>query len=416
MLFRNHAVVLAILEGHCRCGGVAYRLKPPYEFAPLESCAKVHLALAGGDGFRLVVGEELLAGDGSWQLCRRCGTMLFFRHQDGRRYCLASTLDRSELLPGALHAAAGSGKWRPRTLGFIQRGFAVDAEIDGDTPLAWAARSGDLQSFRALLEHGAEPSKAIDASAIQGQEAPELQRMLLKAGCEPQELLSATAATSALDAVQVVLKAGADVNRRDLEGRLPLYRACGNSTEIVQALLEHGADPSLVNGDGAHSLHYCVSRNLSQRLQILLEAGAPVNLVEKNSAESALYVACDEGRLECAKLLLNYGAEPNLGRKGTTPLMAASRHGSLALVELLLDRGADVERLNGRGYSARDMASAFLPDLLTRATEMLLSRRKGRVQHRWGTAEAGERQLKLRQRGDIYRWCDYHAEILERFR
>lgn len=413
-VLRNHAAVQAMFEGQCRCGGVSYRLKPPYQFEPLQTCAKVHLALAHDKHFRLMVGQELLTGRGSWQLCRLCGTMVFYLHPDGRRFCLSSTLDRSDFLPAALHNAAGSHNWKPRVLEFLQRGFGVDAEFEGCTPLMLAARTGQVESFRVLLDHGADPTRAIEAAANQGSQAPQLQRMLLEAGCDPQELLSATAAHSSVDALQVVLETGLDVNRPDSQGRRALYRACGNTIEMVQTLLERGADPSLANGDGSHPLHYCASLKRSRLLEVLLAAGAPVNRVEESSQRSALYVACDQGRLACAKLLLDHGANPNLGCASQTPLMAACRYGSLALVELLLARGAETNRIDAQGHSAKDMASRFLPDLLSKATETLLSRGEGRIQHRWGQAESGEPCLKLRQCGQVYRWNDCHAEIVRR--
>lgn len=389
-------------------------MKPPYEYEVLETCRKVHLVLAPEQRFRLVLGEELLAGRGSWQLCSGCGTMLFYVQDDGRKFCLASTLERHDLLPGALHNAAESDAHRPKVLEFLQRGFAVDAEIGGKTPLMCAARRGNIDSFRILLDRGANPHRAVEASAISAPNAVPLQRLLLEAGCDRQEMLSATAASARVEAVELVLRAGAKVNLPDSKGRLPLYRACQNSVETVQTLLAHGADPSLLNGNGSRPLNFCATFNLTDRLQALLEAGAPVNAMEGNTGQSPLYAACCQGRMCCARLLLDHGADPNLGCQTTTPLMAASRYGSLALVELLLERGADSSRINAAGYSAKDLAHWYLPDLLTRATEAVLKEKNGRVQHRWCTSENGERCLKLRQRGAIYCWNDCHAEIVKR--
>lgn len=403
-----------MLEGQCRCGAVSYRLDPPYEFAPLETCPSVHLALAPGGRFRLVLGESMVASRGVWQLCRQCGTTLFYLPGDGRRFCLSSSLERRELLPGALHnAAAGGYRQAGRALEFLQRGFPVDGEIDGETPLAWAARSGSTDTCRLLLEHGADPRRAIGASAIRGPAAEHLQQLLLDSGCDPQELLSEVTARSTTEAALRILEAGADVNRPNSFGQLPLYLACNNSVAMIRLLLESGADPALGNRDGTHPVHYCAGAGFRRRLQVLLDGGAPVNLLELDSQQSALYAACAEGRLECAKLLLDGGADPNLGCKEITPLMAASRYGSLALVDLLLSRGADAGRVSDRGLTAKDMASWHLPDLLAKATEIVLRRGKGRIHYRWDT-EAGERCLKLRYRNDVYRWADCHAEIVNR--
>ncbi len=406
--------MLAILEGQCRCGGVSYRLRPPYQFEPLEAFPGVHLALATEALFRIVAGESLVAGQGAWQLCTRCGTTLFYLPGDGRRFCLSSTLERRELLPGALHNAAFQRGQAPRVMEFLQRGFAVDTEIDGVTPLMYAAMGGQIETYQLLLKHGARPREAIEASAIKSLEAIGIQKLLEQFGCDPQLVLSEAAARLTVDAVRVVLQAGAKVNQFDSFGRLPLSRACENSIAMVRLLLAHGANPSLSNGDGTHALHYCAAFGLCRRLQALLAAGVEVDLLEESSSESALYAACEEGQFACAKLLLEQGADPNLGSKSTTPLMAASRHGSLAIVNLLLERGAEAGRVNDRGLSAKDLAAGYLPNLLDKVTEWVLRGASGRVQHRWTLNAAGERCLKLRFQRRTYRWCDGHAAIVER--
>ncbi|MBS2037307.1 ankyrin repeat domain-containing protein [bacterium] len=191
--------MLTILEGQCRCGGVSFRLKPPYEYETLETCRKVQLLLAREQRFRLVVGEELVAGRGPWQLCSRCGTMLFYLHEDGRKFCLASTLERDDLLPSALHTAAQSDARRPKVLEFLQRGFDVEADVGGQNPLMCAARAGNIDSFRLLLDRGANPRRAVEAAAILAPKAVPLQRLLIEAGCDRQEMLSASAASSVIE-------------------------------------------------------------------------------------------------------------------------------------------------------------------------------------------------------------------------
>lgn len=115
-----------------------------------------------------------------------------------------------------------------------------------------------------------------------------------------------------------------DVNAHNARGETPLMLAAikGN-LPAVQALLARGAD---VNQPGWAPLHYAVSGGTPQHAQI-------VALLLEHSA----YIDA---------------ASPN----GSTPLMLAARYGSDAIVQLLLQEGADPTLKNQQGLTARDFA------------------------------------------------------------
>src|SRR6267154_4333820 len=55
--------------------------------------------------------------------------------------------------------------------------------------------------------------------------------------------------------LRLLLKRGADVNARAMDGSIPLHRASVNGVlEVVRLLLEHGADVTAANGDGKTAL------------------------------------------------------------------------------------------------------------------------------------------------------------------
>lgn len=353
---------------------------------------------------RIVTGGHHLEGE-DWRLCCLCGTTLFYQDK-----AICSTLERPELLPEALHKAArgwSSCQDKAKVLELIQRGMPVDAEITGETPLTVAAR-GHLNISRLLMEHGARPEQAIPLVPGRGELAPQWQRLLLKHGCEPQTLLYEVASRASTEAATVVLEAGVDVNLADEDGWIPLYHACGNSASMVRLLLAYNADPRLANADGLHPLHYCAHFGRPQRLKALLQAGVSPNLLDSGE-ESALLLACAAGHIECAALLVESGADVNLGAKMFTPLMGACRHGSLAIVDLLLEHGADPTARNESGDTARDIAVRYLPGLL-----LHVIKGKENLQHRWSTNAAGERCLKVRHKGRTTTWADGHLAIVER--
>ena len=62
---------------------------------------------------------------------------------------------------------------------------------------------------------------------------------------EPSPIIKAIQAGQSLDAIKALLTAGADVNRSDRYGKLPLMEALHTGPiSLVRLLLEHGADPN----------------------------------------------------------------------------------------------------------------------------------------------------------------------------
>lgn len=85
------------------------------------------------------------------------------------------------------------------------------------------------------------------------------------------------------------------------------------------------------------------------------------------SGNTPLNIAADRGKLEIVELLLQNGADPNLGHldDGWTSLMHASCNGYKEIVSLLLEYGADQHLKNKRGNNAINFAkSNYRKDIL----------------------------------------------------
>ena len=127
-------------------------------------------------------------------------------------------------------------------------------------------------------------------------------------------------------AVKLLLDYGANPNKEDNMGNVPLMVSVGNipeDTDISTLLLERGADPNYVN----------------------LEHGYP------------LMTASQRGNLETVKLLLNSGAEVNQQSLSTrnTALTTAIHWNHVDIVKLLLDKGADISLSDKLGNTAYDI-------------------------------------------------------------
>ena len=90
--------------------------------------------------------------------------------------------------------------------------------------------------------------------------------------------------------------------------------------------------------------------------RLLLEKGAAVDWATKDGA-TPLYVACAYGHVGAARLVLEKGAEVDRAtEKGATPLFIACQEGHVDAARLLLEKGADVNKADKLGATPLDAA------------------------------------------------------------
>jgi ankyrin repeat protein len=137
------------------------------------------------------------------------------------------------------------------------------------------------------------------------------------------------------------------------------------NVDRIRDLVEQ--DPGLTgerSPDGFTALHLATFFGHEAAARFLVDRGADVlartsNALANQPIHAAVAGSDAEGRLACARVLLDAGALPNeLQSGGFTPLMSAAQNGDRALVDLLLDRGADPSLRDDEGRSAADHARA----------------------------------------------------------
>jgi hypothetical protein len=138
--------------------------------------------------------------------------------------------------------------------------------------------------------------------------------------------------------VRELLRAGADPNAAGTDRSTPLYiAAIQGEASIVRLLLDAGADPNLESRGENEGTPLCAAAASDEleAVRELLARGADPNLAASDDL-LPLGWAASHGSIEIATVLLDAGANPNLG----DVLFNAVKRGSLAIVRLLLERGA----------------------------------------------------------------------------
>jgi len=153
------------------------------------------------------------------------------------------------------------------------------------------------------------------------------------------------------DIVQFLLEEGANPNLVNRWGDTALMRASTRGhTAIVEMLLNAEADPKTALIRASAQGHTAIVR-------MLLDAGVDPNLTTANG-QTALMEASARGHTDTVEMLLNAEADPNLAdRDGDTALMRASTRGHTATVEMLLNAEANPNLATRWGDTALSLAS-----------------------------------------------------------
>ncbi|XP_048209800.1 ankyrin repeat domain-containing protein 6 [Perognathus longimembris pacificus] len=163
-----------------------------------------------------------------------------------------------------------------------------------------------------------------------------------------------------LSVVQILLKAGCDLDVQDDGDQTALHRATvvGN-TEIITALVQEGCALDRQDKDGNTALHEASWHGFSQSAKLLVKAGA--NLLARNKAgNTALHLACQNSHSQSARVLLLGGSRADLkNNAGDTCLHIAARYNHLPIIRLLLSAFCSVHEKNQAGDTALHVAAAL---------------------------------------------------------
>ncbi|HPS59152.1 MAG TPA: ankyrin repeat domain-containing protein [Spirochaetota bacterium] len=183
-------------------------------------------------------------------------------------------------------------------------------------------------------------------------------------GTDPsQDLMNLDMTESgAYESVTRLLDSGASSNAYTRDGDRAIFHAVkSGNRDIVNLLLERGADPNVSFNDAAGSpLDSAVSAGDPEIVLLLIKNRAAADY-KMRGAHTALHTACMQKESQQVSaiitILLQNGADVNaVTHLGVTPLMNAVEADNTAAVKILLQHGADPRIRNIKGETALDLA------------------------------------------------------------
>ncbi|OCL15199.1 ankyrin, partial [Glonium stellatum] len=275
---------------------------------------------------------------------------------------------------------------------------AVQGRYDSLSPLLYACESNNIEMARCLIDAGADVNgvhltandQTVPLECAINDKNPELVSLLLKKGAQVNrlhilhlELLAIAVEIGNIEIIRHLLSAGVEVNSR-FDGDLAasageirfvqlllsrgaqitdstLYFAAESNNEILQLLLDAGANVNGKTKFGNTALTRVIEREDPEQVAILLARGANLDGHSRYGTMTPLQEACYAGNMGIAETLLAAGALVNAPAgehdkyerqqrmfEGTA-LQAAAHCGHKELVQLLLDAGANPHEAVPRG-------------------------------------------------------------------
>jgi ankyrin repeat protein len=229
------------------------------------------------------------------------------------------------------------------------------------TAMQVAVLKNDLATLKQRLDHCDDPDDVdmyfvspLDLAAYWGN--LEAIRLLLSAGAdlEAQDALGDSPLNHAVDrygnaeSIRWLVKAGANLNSRDHQGYTPLNKAITADSldeNAVLFLIQSGADVNVKDQDGNAPLHYASENGNLKIATALVKAGADIEAANGND-NTPLLLAIQHLKPDLVRLLVSSGAAVN-GRGALN--YAAYDPGNGEMLKTLLEAGAKVNEKDDNG-------------------------------------------------------------------
>ncbi|GIJ86797.1 hypothetical protein Asppvi_005693 [Aspergillus pseudoviridinutans] len=247
--------------------------------------------------------------------------------------------------------------------------FKSLAYINRVAPVLIAARRGHTEAAKVLLDSMTDFDYVtpLYIAAEKGVEA--VVELLLQRGARMDMIgyaretsLHAAISANSIKAVSLLIEHGANVNAIDSSQETALKRSLSDRTGpgILKLLLDAGADFTVPNKHGITPVKWVFNKRAKEKVRLLLNAiesrGVSSDLPE---SPTTLLRAAIVAQHDLAYRLLAQGADVNQRERdeGWTQLMEAAQQEQDGLFDLVLQKSLDVNSADGRGRTALSFAA-----------------------------------------------------------
>ncbi|XP_067653191.1 ankyrin-1-like [Haliotis asinina] len=271
-----------------------------------------------------------------------------------------------------LHCACGGRNVKIVNYILMQNIVDINEENDGVvTPVMLAAGTGEREIFDILVKRGADLSvtnannrNILHWACVGGndklvnfilmQNNVDINGRNIK-GMTPVMLAAYYGKREVFD---ILVRKRVHLSEVGNDGKNILHLVCeGKNVEIVKHILRLHIVDINCRFNEMTPLMLAVKYHTRNVLQLLLESGADPSLVNRDG-DNVLHLACMRGDEEIVKHVLKlHTLNINCrGSKGRTPLLLAAEYKKYDVFELLLEGGADPSAVNGNGDNILHMA------------------------------------------------------------
>ncbi|XP_034734905.1 ankyrin repeat and SOCS box protein 15-like [Etheostoma cragini] len=228
---------------------------------------------------------------------------------------------------------------------------------EGDTVLTLAVKAGLVDNVQMLLNHGASPHTTNNKNesplllAVRAR-SHQMVSSLISGGAQVEQVclkkwtaMHEASRAGCVGVMELLLQHGGQVSEADQFGVTPLGIAAEYShSEVLELLVKHGADVNAQAPNGDSVLYDAAGSGNPDCIDILLQHGANPN-IHNLSCQLPIHHAAYEGHYLALRILIPITTRRALRLSGCSPVHSAADGGHAPCLELLLQKGFDVNAL-----------------------------------------------------------------------
>lgn len=380
---QRHALSEAAIQGHHKIVGLLIDEGSPLEHFDAEGYTALHHACQRG---HLLVAKILITKKAPIDAQRPHGptalhlaiespskqsvVMLLIQHK-------ANINARDATFRTPLHISASQGNMAMCTY-LLNEGATLDCrEVQSKTPLQLACELGHYELVQMMLDRSnLNPTNmsflAVFFTAVEYGHV-QIAESFLSRGLKLQELkndsykpITLSAKCGSLDMIDLMINEQCDVNARNETGWNALhFSSYHGHYQVIERLIESGVSADVTTIRRETPLLFAARRNHFAVADRLLSCSKGSNLVntEDYRSQQPVHHTARTGSVEIFSLLMSNGAKISGENSfGWQPLHVAVAYGHFALVQRLLQEGANIEEKLGSSSIKKDQTHKMVEE------------------------------------------------------